>query len=98
MAVLVVKPCDPAWPGLQRQQRDFTVFILEQTAELRFNRGALLNAGFLLLGGSDYDHFAFQDVDTIPTEAGNIQYEYPAGAAPLHLTPNGIHPNARYEV
>ncbi|KAK9865177.1 hypothetical protein WJX84_007285 [Apatococcus fuscideae] len=82
---------------LQNQARDFGIFIIEQTPELRFNRGALLNAGFLLLAGSDYDYFAFQDVDTVPTEAGNIQYEYPSGMVPLHLTPVGIHPNARYE-
>jgi len=83
---------------LQAQGRSFTVFVIEQSAQYLFNRGALLNIGFQLLEGSDYDYFAFQDVDTIPTDRGNVQYSYPAGAAPLHLTPYGIHPTANFEV
>ncbi len=83
---------------LQAQGRSFTIFVIEQSAQYLFNRGALLNSGFQLLKGSDYDYFAFQDVDTIPTDRGNVQYSYPAGAAPLHLTPYGIHPTANFEV
>ncbi|KAL0033554.1 hypothetical protein WJX79_003213 [Trebouxia sp. C0005] len=82
---------------LVAQGRNFTIFVIEQSAQYLFNRGALLNTGFQLLEGSDYDHFAFQDVDTIPTDRGNVQYSYPAGAAPLHLTPYGIHPTANFE-
>ncbi len=39
-----------------------------------------------------------QDVDTLPTLKGNISYEYPLGASPLHLTPPGIHPKVSFEV
>ena len=84
--------------AVQAQGREHTFLILEQSPRLRFNRGALLNVGVLFLSGSDFDYFAFHDVDTIPTEQGNIQYSYPSGRAPLHLTPPGIHPNVRYEV
>lgn len=80
------------------QSRNFTIFILEQSPELLFNRGALLNVGFRLLQASDYDHFAFQDVDTLPTARGKIQYSYPVGSAPLHLTPFRFHPAANFEV
>lgn len=82
---------------LMAQGRSFTIFVIEQSAQYLFNRGALLNIGFQLLHGSDCDHFAFQDVDTIPTDRGNVQYSYPAGAAPLHLTPYGVHPTANFE-
>lgn len=80
------------------QGRNFTIFILEQSPELLFNRGALLNVGYRILQGSDYDHFAFQDVDTLPTVKGKIQYSYPIGKAPLHLTPFRLHPAANFEV
>ena len=53
---------------MQAQGRDFGIFVIEQSPKNKFNRGALLNAGVLLLAGSGYDHFCFHDVDTIPTE------------------------------
>ena len=84
--------------SMQAQGRSFTIFIIEQSTQFLFNRGALLNAGFQLLQGSDYDHFAFQDVDTLPTERGHIQYTYPVGIAPLHLSPFGFHPAANFAV
>ncbi len=39
--------------------------FLNQAPGLHFNRGALLNAGALLLAGSEYDCFVFHDVDTV---------------------------------
>ena len=60
-----------------------------------FNRGALFNAAALLLEGTDYDHYAFHDVDTVCGEQA-IPYTYPAGVAPLHLTPPGLHPRDDY--
>lgn len=82
---------------LTAQGRAFTIFVIEQSPEYLFNRGALLNAGFQLLQGSDYDYFAFQDVDTVPTDRGTIQYSFPVGNAPLHLTPFRIHPAANFQ-
>ena len=60
-----------------------------------FNRGALFNTAALLLEGTDYDHYAFHDVDTVCGEQA-VPYAYPAGAAPLHLTPPGLHPRDDY--
>ena len=57
---------------LQEQGRRFNIFVLQQSPRLRFNRGALLNAGALLLAGSEYDHFIFHDVDTLPQLRGNV--------------------------
>jgi hypothetical protein len=67
---------------LQAQGRDFTIFVLEQSSALRFNRGMLLNAGVTLLAGSSYDYFVFHDVDTTPTEVGGLPYDYPYGLSP----------------
>ncbi|EFN53635.1 hypothetical protein CHLNCDRAFT_136335 [Chlorella variabilis] len=69
-------------PHLDRQKRDHDVFVVEQGDAYLFNRGLLLNAAALLLQGSSYDYFAFQDVDTIPLEKGNIQ----SGAAAPHTS------------
>lgn len=84
--------------GLQAQGREFDILIMEQSPGLRFNRGALLNAAALLLQGSEHDYFVFHDVDTYPTKAGNIQYNFPTGPAPYHITPTGIHPDSKSEV
>ena len=50
---------------LARSGVDASIFVLEQAPGLHFNRGALLNAGALLLAGSSYDCLVFHDVDTI---------------------------------
>jgi N-terminal region of glycosyl transferase group 7 len=50
---------------LARGGADASIFVLEQAPGLHFNRGALLNAGALLLAGSGYDCFVFHDVDTV---------------------------------
>ena len=65
--------------NVQAQGREFTIFVLEQSPTLRFNRGMLLNAGVALLAGSSYDYFVFHDVDTTPTEVGALPYDYPYG-------------------
>ncbi len=44
---------------------DASILVLEQAPGLHFNRGALLNAGALLLAGSEYDCMVFHDVDTV---------------------------------
>lgn len=82
---------------LRAQSVKFDIFVLQQTRTLRFNRGLLFNAGFLLLDGSEYDHFCIHDIDTLPTFEGRIPYEYPTGNSPYHLTPSGIHPIHGYE-
>ena len=47
---------------MQGQNCSFDIFVLQQSPRLRFNRGALLNAGVLLLAGGQYSHFVFHDV------------------------------------
>ena len=50
---------------VSRSGLDHQIFLMEQSDQSRFNRGALLNIGVLLLEGSDYDFFAFHDVDVM---------------------------------
>lgn len=47
---------------------DFHIYIIEQSVDGRlFNRGALLNAGYVIaLNNQKYDNFIFHDVDLLP--------------------------------
>ena len=65
---------------------DFRIIIVEQTNDRRkFNRGQLLNIGFLL-GKNDYDcdSFIFHDVDLLPDEALGPWYSIKP-CHPVHL-------------
>ncbi|XP_055347490.1 beta-1,4-galactosyltransferase 3-like [Paramacrobiotus metropolitanus] len=59
-------------PFLQRQQRDYTIFIVEQTGNATFNRGMLFNVGFAEASKlRDFDCFVFHDVDLLPENDRN---------------------------
>ena len=46
---------------------EYTMFVIEQTHDgRRFNRGKLLNIGYLMASG--YTHFIFHDVDLLPSK------------------------------
>ena len=60
----------------------------------RFNRGSLINVGFILTEFT-FDYIAIHDVDLIP-ENQNITYSYP-GLGPYHLSAPGLHPKYNYE-
>ncbi|ELU07793.1 hypothetical protein CAPTEDRAFT_152304 [Capitella teleta] len=61
-------------PFLQKQLLKFTIFLMEQTDGVAFNRGALLNAGFAESRRiiSNIDCFVFHDVDLIPEDLSNL--------------------------
>ncbi|CAL1538642.1 unnamed protein product [Lymnaea stagnalis] len=70
-------------PFLIRQQVDATFFIIEQAPGSTFNRGALLNVGFLeALKLGDFDCFVFHDVDLLPLNDRNL---YRCGDNPRHM-------------
>jgi beta-1,4-galactosyltransferase 1 len=54
-------------PILQRQQLNYQIFVIEQSTEEFFNRGALMNIGFVeaLKVSEDFDCFVFHDVDLL---------------------------------
>ena len=77
---------------------NFDIVVLEQSPHFRFNRGALLNAGVLLLSGLDHDYYVFNDADTAPAKGSGLDYAFPEGSRPLHLTPPNLHPKYSYDV
>lgn len=71
-------------PMMVRQQLDYQIFIVFQTPGYRFNKGAILNAGFLeAMKVRRWDCIVFHDVDTIPMDDRNM-YDCPR-ANPRHL-------------
>ncbi|KAH9514670.1 hypothetical protein Btru_023226 [Bulinus truncatus] len=69
-------------PLLKRQQADVTFFVIEQALPSTFNRGALLNIGFLEAEKRGNFHcYIFHDVDLIPLSDRNL---YRCGSKPRH--------------
>lgn len=63
-------------PFLQRQQLNYTIFVIEQVNNEKFNKGRLNNAAFIeiiqkptknLTLPSDFECIVFHDVDLLPT-------------------------------
>jgi hypothetical protein len=60
-------------PFLQRQELDYSVFVVEQMFHEKFNKGILMNAAFKLIfdrnitNSPKYDCIFYHDVDMIPT-------------------------------
>ncbi|XP_057376602.1 beta-1,4-galactosyltransferase 1-like [Daphnia carinata] len=73
-------------PFIQRQQLDYTIFVVEQTGISAFNRGMLLNVGFIeALRRRSFDCFVFHDVDLLPEDDRN-SYACPDVGKPRHLS------------
>jgi hypothetical protein len=60
-------------PWMRKRFKEAQIVVVEQMDNLPFNRGALLNFGFFMIG-HEYDYCAFHDVDMLPTKA---DYSYP---------------------
>ncbi|XP_050426968.1 beta-1,4-N-acetylgalactosaminyltransferase bre-4-like [Adelges cooleyi] len=69
---------------LTKQQLDYTIFVVEQFDGKLFNRGMLMNVGFVeALKLSEFDCFFFHDVDLIPENENNI---YSCPQQPRHMS------------
>lgn len=66
----------------------YTILLFCQTDTKRFNRGQLLNVGFLLAAQS-CDYVAMHDVDLLPLNT-NLSYRYPQHI--MHLASAKFHP------
>jgi hypothetical protein len=62
----------------------FHIFIVEQTPEHKFNRGALLNLGFLEASKQGYNVFIFHDVDLLPGDK-MASYYVKNPEIPIHI-------------
>ncbi|XP_055347600.1 beta-1,4-galactosyltransferase 3-like isoform X2 [Paramacrobiotus metropolitanus] len=60
-------------PFLQKQQLDYRVFLVEQSGTYSFNRGTLMNVGYVEVARDypAYDCFIFHDVDLLPEDDRN---------------------------
>ena len=68
---------------LQKQQLDYTIFIVNQHGNDQFNRAALFNVGYLeAMKLYSYDCFIFHDVDLLPEDLRNV---YKCGDQPRHM-------------
>ncbi|XP_060069285.1 beta-1,4-N-acetylgalactosaminyltransferase bre-4-like [Ylistrum balloti] len=68
---------------LMKQQIDYGIFVIEQVGNITFNRGALLNIGFVeSIKAYNYNCFIFHDVDLIPEDD---RIYYGCGPNPRHL-------------
>lgn len=63
------------------------IFVINQVDELRFNRGALINVGFLYQKGK-FDYIAIHDINVLPLNK-NLPYGYPKHGV-THLMPMSL--------
>lgn len=71
-------------PVLQRQQLEYTLYVVEQAGNDTFNKGVLMNAGAReALKDNDFHCFIFHDVDLIPEDDRNL---YSCPSAPRHMS------------
>ena len=60
-------------PFLSKQNIYYGVYVVEPVANLTFNKGISMNAGFIeALKEEDWDCFIFHDVDVLPENHKNI--------------------------
>lgn len=79
---------------LSLQKIRFSIWVLNQVDNHRFNKGVLFNLGSILSSNSS-EYVCLQDVDLLPLNH-NISYRYP-GTGPSHLTSPDLHPQYHYE-
>ena len=80
---------------LKAKNVDFTIVIINQTDNWRFNRGQLLNVGELVTRGS-HDYIAMHDVDLLPMN-DKLPYSYPDDRIAMHLASPNLHPIYHYK-
>jgi len=74
---------DNIHPFLQKQQLDYTIFVVNQNGNDQFNRALLFNVGYLeAMKLYSYDCFIFHDVDLLPEDLRNF---YKCGEKPRHM-------------
>ncbi|KAK3600505.1 hypothetical protein CHS0354_007886 [Potamilus streckersoni] len=71
-------------PFLQRQQLDYTIFLVELAPDKMFNRAMLMNIGFVeAIRLYDFQCFIFHDVDLLPEDDRNL---YTCPPMPRHMS------------
>ena len=65
---------------LDKKDIDYEIIIVEQTEKNNFNRGKLLNIGFIKAEELKCDYIVFHDIDMLPIDA-----DYSYTSKPTHL-------------
>ena len=77
---------------LNRQGVSHEIIVINQVDKWRFNRGSLINVGFLEMRKS-CPFICIHDVDLLPL---NPEISYLPDSTPMHLTPPYLHPIYHY--
>jgi hypothetical protein len=65
---------------------DYMIYVIEQSDDKRkFNRGALLNIGFVAAEEDGCNVFVFHDVDLLPSQELKEYYVEPPVSSPVHI-------------
>ncbi|XP_069140938.1 beta-1,4-galactosyltransferase 7-like [Argopecten irradians] len=80
---------------LNNQSIPHRIYVINQLDDLRFNRAALINIGFLE-SDSDCDYIAMHDVDLLPLNP-KLNYSFPSAEGPHHVSAPGLHPKYHYQ-
>lgn len=78
---------------IEQKTVPFKIYVVNQSRKYRFNRGSLINVGYMLAKNHS-DYIAMHDVDLIPMNK-NLTYPYPS-AGPYHLSAPDYHPKYNY--
>jgi len=71
-------------PFLQKQLLEFTIYVVELTPGVGFNRAMLMNIGYAeAVKEHDWQCFVFHDVDLLPEDDRNI---YSCPSSPRHMS------------
>lgn len=71
-------------PFLKRQLLDYRIFVVEQTGIDLFNKGTMMNVGFVeAMKLFNYDCLIFHDVDLLPENDRNF---YTCSEQPKHMS------------
>ncbi|CAF1619180.1 unnamed protein product [Didymodactylos carnosus] len=80
---------------LKSQQIKHEFLVVNQTDTHRFNRGQLINVGYLECDPSYIDYMAMHDVDLLPLNRQELKYLYPS-RGPIHIASPSYHPLYTY--
>ena len=79
---------------LNRQQICHQFYVINQKDKYRFNRGMLINVGFILASNQS-TYMAMHDVDLLPLN-DELSYRFPF-KGPFHVSAPHLHPKYHYE-
>lgn len=79
---------------LSAQEIPHHIFVVNHVGNLRFNKGAMINAGYLY-ERDKFDYLVVHDIDTLPLNP-KLSYHYPKEGSVLHVSAPWLHPKDDY--